>query len=196
MNVADAIARRYSCRAYRGDPVPVQALGRLAEAVRLAPSACNRQPWRLAFVTDPAVRRRIVERGFQPGIAMSWALEAPVLAVFGMVKSVTTHRLAAWFSGVDYPWLDLGIAGEHLVLQATELGLDTCWIGWIRPREIRRLAGWPAAVRPVAVISVGYAAEPGGRRGEAVRMPTERFVTQAEAPRRSRPPWWRRCAKR
>jgi len=93
------------------------------------------------------------------GLSMRWAAEAPVLIVLGMQRSVAVHRLAALFSRVDYPWIDLGIAGEHLVLQATALGLGTCWIGWIRPRRLRSLVGWPHSIRPAAVITLGWPAD-------------------------------------
>src|ERR1017187_5271991 len=96
--VRDAIARRVSCRAYQLKPVP------------------------------EAQVMQIVEEGFLPGIKMTWAIDAPVHVVIGMERSFVTHRLAASVSGVDYPWVDIGIAGEHLVLAATELGLGTCWI--------------------------------------------------------------------
>jgi len=94
---------------------------------------------------------------------MEWALEAPVLLVLGMVRSMVTHMAATAISGVDYPWIDLGIAGEHMVLQATELGLGTCWIGWIKPQKVRAVVGWPTGVRPVALITLGYPAEGEGR---------------------------------
>jgi nitroreductase len=74
----------------------------------------------------------------------------------GMVRAVVTHRLAPLFSGVDYPWIDLGIAGEHLVLQATELGLGTCWVGWIRPAAVRKAVGWPRSIRPAALVTAGW----------------------------------------
>jgi nitroreductase len=160
MNILDIIARRSSCRSYKPDPVSREQLDGLVEAVRLAPSACNRQPWRLAVVQDSVLRGRIVDEGFLPGIQMPWAKEAPVLIVLGMQRSFVTHRLGASLSGVDYPWLDLGIAGEHLVLAATELGLGTCWIGWIRPRALVRIVGWPKTIKPAAVITVGYPADP------------------------------------
>jgi nitroreductase len=156
MSVADAIARRVSCRAYRPDAVPQMHVLQILEAARLAPSACNQQPWRFAVVRDTGLRRRIVEEGFLPGIKMTWALAAPVHVVVGMETSFVTHRLAASVSGVNYPWVDIGIAGEHLVLAATELGLGTCWIGWIKPRVIARMVDWPRAVKPVVVITVGY----------------------------------------
>lgn len=156
MNVIETITRRTSCRAYRSDPVPREHLDRLIEAVRLAPSACNRQPWRLAIVQKTELRQRIVEAGFLPGIRMPWAGVAPVLVVLGMQRSLVTHRLGAWISGVNYPWMDIGIAGEHLVLAAAELGLGTCWIGWIKPRVLGHLVGWPRTIQASAVITVGY----------------------------------------
>jgi nitroreductase len=160
MPVRDAIARRVSCRAYQPTPVPEAQLMQILEAARLAPSACNQQPWRFAVVRELDLRRRIVEEGFLPGIKMTWAIDAPVHVVVGMERSFVTHRIAASVSGVNYPWVDIGIAGEHLVLAATEFGLGTCWIGWIRPRVVGRIVGWPASVKPVVVITVGYACEP------------------------------------
>ena len=66
--VGDVIARRVSCRAYRTTPVSEAHLTQILEAARLAPSACNLQPWRFAVVRNPDLRRRIVEEGFLPGI--------------------------------------------------------------------------------------------------------------------------------
>jgi nitroreductase len=156
--VGHLIARRTSCRAYQSTPVPDACLKQMLEAARLAPSACNLQPWPFAVVRTPELRRRIVEQGFLPGIKMTWAIEAPVHIVLGMERSLVTHRLAASVSGVDYPWVDIGIAGEHLVLAATELNLGTCWIGWIRPRILAKLVGWSSFVKPVVVLTVGYPA--------------------------------------
>jgi len=175
MTVRDAIARRVSCRAYQPTPVPQAHLTQMLEAARLAPSACNQQPWRFAVVRDADLRRRIVEEGFLPGAKMMWALDAPDHVVIGMERSFVTHRLAPSVSGVDYPWVDIGIAGEHFVLTATELGLGTCWIGWIRPRVLARIVGWPASVRPVVVITVGYATD-----AELAQLPASRRRPLAE----------------
>lgn len=160
MTVFDAISKRVSCRAYRPDPIPQGDLERILEAARLAPSACNKQPWRFAVVRDPDLRRRIVDDAFLPGIRMDWALDAPVHVVIGLERAFITHRIAVAVSGVDYPWIDIGIAGEHLVLAATELGIGSCWIGWIRPRPLARLVGWPRGIKPVAVITLGYPRDP------------------------------------
>jgi nitroreductase len=175
-SVHAAIARRVSCRAYQPTPVPQGHLMQILEAARLAPSACNQQPWRFAVVRDLDLRRRIVEEGFLPGIKMTWAIDAPVHVVIGMERSIVTHRIAASVSGVDYPWVDIGIAGEHLVLAATELGLGTCWIGWIKPRVVARIVGWPTSVKPEVVIAVGYASDPAEIPPASRRIPLAELV--------------------
>ncbi len=86
---------------------------------------------------------------------MKWALNAPVFFVLGMIRSTLTHKVAPQISGVDYPWIDVGIAGEHMALQATELGLGTCWIGWIRQRNVAKIVGWTRSIRPVAILTCG-----------------------------------------
>lgn len=154
----ELVARRFSCRSYRPDPVPHASIELILEAARLAPSACNRQPWRFAVVTDVALRARLLDEGLLPGLGMSWAETAPVILVLGIKKSLLTHRVAPLLSRVEYPLLDMGIAGEQAVLQATELGLGTCWIGWIRPKEIRRILDWPSDILPQALITVGWPA--------------------------------------
>ena len=150
------VRHRTSCRAYKPDPVPRAHLELMLEAARLAPSACNKQPWRFAVVEDKTTRLQLVDTAFLKGIPMRWAAEAGALVALGMEKSIVTHKIAPKVSGVNYPLLDLGIAGEHLVLQAEELGLGTCWIGWIRPQRVRRIVGWPTSVEPVSLITVGW----------------------------------------
>ncbi len=151
-----AIQDRISCRAYKLDPVPKEHLETMLQAARLAPSACNKQPWRFAVVTDESKRRGLVEKGFLPGLTMKWAHDAPVVVVLGISRSLITHRIAPRISGIDYALVDIGIAGEHLVLQAAELGLGTCWIGWIKPTIVRKIVGWPASIEPRALITVGW----------------------------------------
>lgn len=152
----ELVKHRTSCRTYTPEPVPKAHLEQMLEAARLAPSACNKQPWRFAVVQDESVRMQLVDEAFLSGIPMRWAADAGVIIALGMEKSFVTHRVATKVSGVDYPLIDLGIAGEHLVLQAEELGLGTCWIGWIKPKVVRRIIGWSRGIEPVGLITVGW----------------------------------------
>jgi len=154
----ELVKHRTSCRSYEPKPVPKESLELMLEAACLAPSACNKQPWRFVVVQDEAVRMRLVSKAFLAGIPMKWAADAGAIIALGMEKSTIAHKIAPKISGVDYPLLDLGIAGEHLVLQAEELGLGTCWIGWIKPKAVRRIVGWPRNIEPVGLITVGWPA--------------------------------------
>ncbi len=152
----ELVSKRVSCRAYRQDPVPREMLEKMLEAARLAPSACNRQPWRFTVVTDPVLRRKLAEDGVLPGIGLTWLADAPAILVLGVKKGLITHKVAPLISGVDYSMLDIGIAGEHAILQATELGLGTCWVGWINQRKTGQIVGWPPEIIAQAFISVGW----------------------------------------
>jgi len=143
-------------RAYKPDPVPREMVEKILEAARLAPSACNRQPWRFAVVTEPGMRKQLADDGVLPGLGLTWLTGAPVILVLGMKKAFVTHKVAPLISGVDYSMLDIGIAGEHAVLQATDLGLGTCWIGWINQKNTRMIVDWPEDIIPQAFITVGW----------------------------------------
>lgn len=157
---ATLVRQRRSCRQFLPAPVPREDIERMLEAARLAPSACNRQPWRFAVALSPESRSALIRHGLRPGLGLAqWLATAPVLIVLGIRRETAVHRLAAFFAGVDFAALDAGIAGEHLVLQAEELGLGACWIGWIRPSAARRAVGWPRSVQPVAIIAAGRPAE-------------------------------------
>jgi nitroreductase len=161
MDVLETIRRRTSCRGYQEKAVPDDVLERCLEAARWAPSACNQQPWRFIVVKDRELRERICAECFLPGLPMPWAKQAPVIIVLCSKKSLVTHFLAPLFSGINYHLLDLGIAGEHLVLEAHEQGLGSCWIGWIQPKKIRKLLKLPFDTTPVSLITLGYPREPG-----------------------------------
>ena len=155
-SVLDLASQRFSCRSYKPNTVPPEVIEKIVEAARLAPSACNRQPWRFTIVTDPEIRRQLAREGILPGLGMTWLADAPVKLVLGLKKSLVTHKVAPLISGVDYSMLDIGIAGEHAVLQATEFGLGSCWIGWINQKTTRQIVNWPPEIIPQAFITIGW----------------------------------------
>ncbi len=154
------ISRRRSVRSYREDmPVSDEKIRICIEAARLAPSACNRQPWRFIIVKDPALRSEIAGGCLLPGLGMQWAGKAPVIVVLCAALDFVTHKAAPMVSGVQYWLVDAGIAGEHFVLAAEAQGLGTCWIGWFKEKSIKKLLGIPRSVKVVSLITLGYPAE-------------------------------------
>lgn len=155
----DLVKRRRSIRSYRRKPVPREMIESCIEAVRYAPSASNTQGWRF-FIAEGEFKERLVTEAMR-GIVVPnrFAIEAPVVVVLAMKLSVVTHRLGAGMKNTRYHLIDAGIAGEHFVLQAAELGLGTCWIGWFNKRAVRRLLGIPALWDIPALITLGFPAE-------------------------------------
>ncbi len=163
-----ALQARRSCRHYdAGRPVPRELLERCVEAARLAPSACNRQPWRLVIADAPDVLARLRAEARKPGIPHPWWEQVPVFVALCARLDVLTHRVAPLFSGLPYYLIDLGIAGEHFVLAAETLGLGTCWIGWFRERAVKRILDIPGTYRVVSLLSVGWPAPDADTRRSA-----------------------------
>ncbi|MCM8764499.1 MAG: nitroreductase family protein [Candidatus Omnitrophica bacterium] len=159
MSFLELARKRQSIRNYRPDSVPVDVLDRCFEAARLAPSACNSQPWYFIAVTDKNLIRKIAERAFSGIYAMNrFAIEAPVIVVVVTERSRYTACLGGYFRGTQYNLIDIGIAVEHFVLQATEEGLGACWIGWFNEREIHRILNIPRRRKIDILLTVGYPA--------------------------------------
>jgi len=143
-------ARRYSVRAYRPDPVEDEKLTQVLEAARLAPTAANRQPFRLIVVRTPGREgelRRIYGAKF--------FVQAPlVIAACGIPAENWLRR-----DGKNYNDVDVTIAMDHLVLAATDLGLGTCWVAAFDPAAAREVLGLPPGVEPLAFTPLGYPAD-------------------------------------
>ncbi len=165
--------KRRSCRSYSDTPVPDEQIGNCLEAARLAPSACNRQPWRFIIVRNSELRRKICDDGLLPGIPMPWLRKAPVIVVLCAETSLITHTLAPMISKVQYHLIDIGIAGEHFVLEAEAQGLGTCWIGWFKEKQVRKILDLPRSYQILSLISLGYPANPAEPQMQDNRLKTE-----------------------
>ena len=146
-----AVARaRYSCRSYRSDVVSDEQLGRVLEAMRLAPTACNRQPFR-AYVIRTSEHRAALRRCYH----QEWLVSAPIVIVMvALLDRAWCHR-----DGTNLGVVDATIAFDHLILAAAAEGLGSCWVAAFNAKEIRELLGLSDSARPVAMTPLGYAAD-------------------------------------
>ena len=148
MDVLETIAARHSVRGYRPDPVDDETLRRVLEAARQAPTAANKQPFRLIVIHTKGREdelARIYGRG--------WFMQAP------LVIGVVAVPAEAWrrSDGKPYDEVDATIAMDHLVLAAAGLGLGTCWVAAFDPAAAREVLALPDDVEPVAFTPLGYA---------------------------------------
>lgn len=144
----DLVTSRYSCRDYNPDaPVSPETVRAVVESARLAPSACNRQPWTFVAVTDLDIRRKILAKS-RPAF-----MEAPVVLVACGHHDTAWHRPA---DEKDHTDVDVSIAVEHICLAAAALGLGTCWVCSFDVEATRNALGLPDDVEPIALIPLGY----------------------------------------
>ena len=148
------IARvRQSCRSYEeGRDVEQEKLDAVLEAVRLAPSACNGQPYHLTVCRGDTAR---AVAAATTGLGMNkFASQAPVLIVISEAPYVKSAALGAKVKGNDYRSMDIGIAAAYLTAEAAAQGLGTCILGWLDDEKIRKLCDLDAPVR--LVVTLGY----------------------------------------
>ena len=145
---ASLVDSRHSCRRYKDTPVGRDLIRTVLDTARLAPSACNRQPWSF-IVLEGDEGREICSRAYD----REWIREAPAFII------VCGHHDDAWhrpFDGKDHTDVDVAIATEHICLTATTLGLGTCWVCNFDPEKLNADLHLPAGVEPVAIIPIGY----------------------------------------
>lgn len=163
---------RQSCRNY--DPtkaVEKEKLDAVIEAARLAPSACNAQPYRITVCTDNAAKE--VAKSTQ-GMGMNkFATQAPVMIVLSEGSYNTTAAAGSKIKKNDYRSIDIGILTAYITAQATSLGLSTCILGWLDDKQIRKICSLDSPVR--LVIALGYASEDDKLR-EKKRKQIDEFV--------------------
>ncbi|MFC1861056.1 nitroreductase family protein [Chloroflexota bacterium] len=157
MTITDLIKHRKSIREFLDKPVEREKIVTCLEAARLAPSACNSQPWKFIIVDDRQLKDKLCDAAFSGIYSIkSFCKAAPVIAVIVSERSNFLAGIGGMFRGTKYYLMDIGITGEHFVLQAEELGLGTCWIGWLNERAIKPLLNIPQNRKIDILIALGY----------------------------------------
>ena len=174
MKLDQILNSRRSVRSFDSRPVNEKDILSIIEAARLAPSACNSQTWRFIFVTQREIIRKICHEAMRPVIPNKWLEQAPLVIVGCSQLDVIANRIGGRVTGIEYYQIDIGIAMEHMVLKATELGLGTCWIGWFDETHLKGILGIPQKIKVSALLAVGYPKEAPGKKRK--RKPTEKIA--------------------
>lgn len=147
-----------------------EKLEKILEAARLAPSACNGQPYKLTVCRGAAAKEvALATRGM--GGMNKFAVQAPVVIVISEMPYVKSAALGAKVKRNDYRSIDIGIVAAYLTAEATAQGLSTCILGWLDDEKIRKLCNleYPARL----VITLGYAKE-----GDTLRKKVRKDLTE------------------
>ena len=159
MDVFKAIQWRRSVRKYAPQQIERVKVLQILEAARLAPSSSNRQAWHFVVIDDRTIIDQI------PGTVpvgtrriVSFIKEAPLIIV-GCYTKALTHYVAQ-LAGHENHLVDVSIAMTHMTLEATELGIGTCWVGWYGESQLHKLLRLPRRYKIVALLVLGYPADP------------------------------------
>jgi nitroreductase len=160
MDFNQLVLHRESTRKYSSRPVEQGKLDIIMEACRMAPSACNSQPWKFIIATDPVIKDAVGHASYGPLMTFNkFAPQAPVIAAI-------VGENPGWLAGIggkvkDKPFylMDIGIVASHFCLQAAELGLGTCMLGWFNAKEVNKILKLPEGKRVLLLITLGYPAK-------------------------------------
>ncbi len=157
MDFSSLLHTRQSQRRYSDKPVEPDKIEQLIEAVRLAPSASNSQPWKLILVTERALKDQIAQATYSALVSFNkFVPQAPIIAVLVIERPKIITQIGGRLKDRDFPLIDIGIAAEHFCLQAAELGLGTCMLGWFDEATVQRLLKIPKDRRIGLLITLGY----------------------------------------
>ena len=169
MDFLQLVQARQSDRSYDKErPVEPEKLERILEAARLAPSACNAQPWKFVVITDKELAQKAGKAA--AGLGMNkFAKDAPVHILVVEESANITSLLGGKVKGKHFPLIDIGIVAAHIALAAEAEGL-----GWFDEKEIKQLTGIPASKRLLLDIVIGY---PAKEKRKKMRKPKEKVVS-------------------
>ncbi|MCD7899935.1 MAG: nitroreductase family protein [Bacteroides sp.] len=170
----ELVSARQSDRAYDDSrEVETEKLERILEAARLAPSACNAQPWKFIVVNDRELSVQVGKA--TAGLGMNkFAKNAPVHILIVEESANITSKLGGKFKGKHFPLIDLGIAASHITLAAESEGLGSCILGWFDEKAIKKMVGIPDSKRLLMDITIGYTTK---EKRTKIRKPKEKVIS-------------------
>jgi nitroreductase len=178
----EVIKGRRSVRKYRPDPIPDEALQKVFEGVRWAPSWANTQCWEVIVVRDPHLKSEVLGAVPETNPGYSAMAEAPVLLVLCGKKAISGCYRGRPVTGKgDWLMFDTGLAMQNLCLTAYSLGLGTVVVGLFDHKRVEEILGVPPNVEVVAMTPLGYPAAEG--RAPKRKEPAE-FVFYDKYPKR------------
>lgn len=157
MNFLSLASKRYSVRKYSDRKVERELIMKALEAARLAPSACNAQPWHFIVVDDRERVKKLAEATFLPLSKLNkFVTEAPVIIAVVSESPNISSAVGGYIKKKPYYLMDVGMAVEHFCLQAAENGLGTCILGWFNEKKVKSFLDVPVRKSIPLLITLGY----------------------------------------
>jgi Nitroreductase len=172
-------AARQSDRAFDADrPVERDKIERILEVARLAPSACNAQPWHFIVVDELELKNKVADATSTKLLGLNhFTKQAPVHIIVVEEKANLSSGFGSWVKDKTFTLVDIGIAASHIALAAESEGLGSCILGWFNEDKMRSLLNIPSNKRIILDIIIGYSTQP---KRQKKRKATEEVVSYNE----------------
>lgn len=171
-DMLELILKRQSDRKYSSEPIEKEKFDRIIEAGRMAPSACNAQPWKFIVVTDDLLLKELSEAASAKLLGMNtFVNQAPAIIVVVREKANFSSKIGGTIKNKDYSRIDIGIASQNICLQAAAEGIGSCIMGWFDEKMVRKILDIPPSKRVELLITLGYSLSE--HRGKKRKPPQE-----------------------
>ncbi len=175
MNFYKLAQNRQSTRKYLPDPVEKEKIIQIIESCRLAPSACNSQPWKFIVVDDPEIKNKISDSSYGKILRFNrFARECPVMVALIIEPPKMLAKIGGAVKDKDFYLMDIGIVASYFCLQAAELGLGTCMLGWFDEPKVKTILDVPKNKRVALLFTLGYEA---GKHRKKIRKSIDRICS-------------------
>ncbi len=166
---------RQSDRSYLDTPIATDILDRILESARLAPSACNAQPWHIIVVNEIELKNQIADATSEKILGMNhFTKQAPVHLVLIEEAANFTSNFGSLVKRKHFPLIDIGIIASYICLAAASEGIGSCMIGWFDENKVKKLLDIPKSKRVQLIITLGH---PGKEIRTKIRKPIDEIVT-------------------
>jgi nitroreductase len=166
---------RQSDRSYLDQPVEKDKLANILECARMAPSACNAQPWHIIVVDNPEIKNKVADATSEKLLGMNhFTKQAPIHLVIIEESANLTSNFGSWIKRKHFPLIDIGIIAEHICLAAASEGLGSCMIGWFDESKVKKILNIPSSKRVLLIITLGYAAK---ETRTKIRKPIDKIIS-------------------
>lgn len=170
MNYRELLLKRQSDRKYSDKAVEIEKIEACLEAARLSASACNSQPWTFVVVDESSKLQKMQKAAANMGLNR-FIHQVPVIVAVVLEKPNLTASIGSVIKDKEYPLIDIGIAANNFCMQAAELDLGTCMIGWFDEKKVKEILDIPSSKRVPLLIALGYSL---ATHREKIRKPLER----------------------
>lgn len=175
MDFKSLVLSRQSDRGYLDQPVEKDKLANILECARMAPSACNAQPWHIIVVDDPEIKNKVADATSEKLLGMNhFTKQAPIHLVIIEESANFTSNFGSWIKRKHFPLIDIGIVAEHICLAAASEGLGSCMVGWFDESKVKKILDIPSSKRVLLIITLGY---PAKETRTKIRKPIEKIVS-------------------